>query len=81
MSKQRSWEEFDRRLNSNYSLANKAFWQTIRRLRGKSLSTTTSIKDSTGNILRDEKEILSRLREHFEDFLNPVRATTTDTCD
>ena len=31
----------------------------FRRLQGKSLSTTTSVKDSTGNILRDEKETLS----------------------
>ena len=47
----------------------------------KSLSTTTSIKDSTENILRDEKKIISRWREYFEDLLNPVRATPTDTCD
>ena len=44
-------------------------------------STTTSIKDSIGNILRDKKEILSRWREYFEDLLNPVKATPTDTCD
>ena len=81
MSKERSSEEFSRRLDSNYLLANKVFWQTIRRLHGKSLSTTTSIKDSTGNILRDEKEILSRWKEYFEDLLNPVKATSTNTCD
>ena len=40
VSKERSWEEFGHRLNSNYSSANKAFWQTIRPLRGKSLSIT-----------------------------------------
>ena len=81
MFNERSWEELGRRLDSNYSSANKVFWQTIRRLRGKSLSTTTSIKDSIGNILHDEKEILSRWREYFEDLLNPIRATPTDTCD
>ena len=80
VSKERSWEEFGRRLDSNYSSANEVFWQTIRRLPGKSLSTTTSIKDSTGNILRDKK-ILSRWKEYFKDLLNPVRATPTDTCD
>ena len=56
-------------------------WQTIRRLRGKSFCTTTFIKDSTGNIPRDEKKILSRWNEYFEDLLNPVRVTPTDTCD
>ena len=50
-------------------------------MRGKSLSTTNSMRDSTGNILRDEKKILSRWKDYFEDLLNPVRATPIDTCD
>ena len=54
---------------------------TVCRLRGKSFSTTTSIKDSTKNILQDEKQILSRWREYFKNLLNPVRAAPTDTCD
>ena len=29
----------------------------------------------------DEKETFSQWREYFEDLLNPVRATITDTCD
>ena len=78
-SKEKSWEEFGRRLDSNYFSANKVFWQTIRRLRGKRLSITYSIKDSDGNILTDENEILSRWREYFEDLLNPVKASTRDT--
>ena len=81
MSKTRSWEKFGRRLDSNYSSANKVFWLTIRQLRGKSLSITTSMKNSAGNILRDEKKILSHWREYFEDLLNPVRTTLTGTCD
>ena len=39
-SKEKSWEEFGRRLVSNYFSANKVFWQTIRRLRGKRSSLT-----------------------------------------
>ena len=66
--KEKSWEEFGHRLDSNYFSANKVFWQTIRRLRGK----RSSIKDSDGNILTDENKILSRWREYFEDLLNPV---------
>ena len=57
----------------------KYFWQTIRRLRDKRLSITHSIKDSDGNILTDENDILSRWREYFEDLLNPVKASTRDT--
>ena len=37
------------------------------------------MKDSDGNILTDENEILSRCREYFKDLLNPVKASTRDT--
>ena len=75
----KSWEEFGGRFNSDYFSANKVFWQTIRRLRRKRSSVTYSIKDSDGNILTNENEILSRCREYFEDLLNPVKASTRDT--
>ena len=78
-SKEKSWEEFGRRLDSNYFSANKVSWQTIRRLRGKRSSVTYSITDSASNILTDENEILSRWRGYFEDLLNPVKASTRDT--
>ena len=78
-SKEKSWEEFGRRLDSNYFSVNKVFWQTIRRLRGKRSSVTYSIKDSSGNILTDENKILSRWREYFEDFLNPVKTSIRDS--
>ena len=58
-SKEYSWEKFGLPLDSNYSSANKVFWRTIRRLCGKSLSTTTSLKDLTGNIFRNENEIFT----------------------
>ena len=66
-------------MDSNYFSASKVFWQTIRRLHGKRSSVTYFIKDSAGNILTDENEILSRWREYFEDLLNPVKASTRDT--
>ena len=66
-------------MDSYYFSANKVFWQTIRRLRGKRSSITYSIKDSDGNILTDENEILLRWREYFENILNPVKASTCDT--
>ena len=45
----------------------------------KDTSITYSIKNSDGNILTDENEILSRWREYFEGLLNPVKALTRDT--
>ena len=64
---------------NNYKSANKVFWHTIRRLRGKRSNTTTSIKDAEGNILSDETCILSKWREYFEDLLNPVKANDLNT--
>ena len=45
------------------------------------LSITYSIKDSAGNVLTDENEILSRWKEYFKGLLNPVnvKALTCDT--
>ena len=34
-SKEKSWKEFGQKLDTGYRSANKVFWQTIRRLRGK----------------------------------------------
>ena len=45
---------------------------------GYATGVTYSIKDSAGNILADENEILSRWREYFEDLLNPVKASNRD---
>ena len=81
MSKERSLEEFGHRLDSHYSSANKVFWQTSRRLRGKNFNNTTSIKGSTGNILQNEKEIFSRRREYLGNMLNSVSATPIDICE
>ena len=49
-SNEKSWEEFDRRLDSNYFSANKVFWLTIHRLRRIRLSVTYSTKDSEGKL-------------------------------
>ena len=35
LSKERAWKEFGERLDDDFKTANKVFWQTIRRLRGK----------------------------------------------
>ena len=78
-SKEKPWEEFGYRLNSNYFSANKLFWQIIRRLRGERSIVTYYIKVSAGNILTDKNEILLRWRKYFEDLLNPVKASVRDT--
>ena len=58
---------------------NTVFWQTIRRFRGKRSSVTYAIKDSAGNILINENEVVSRWIKYFEDLWNPIKASTHGT--
>ena len=80
-SKKKAWEEFGRQLEGNFKMANKLFWKTVRHLRGKRSTTTQSVKDSEGNLLSNEQDILSRWKEYFEGLLNPVQETVHDTHD
>ena len=58
-------------------MANKVFWQTICRLRGKRSRAAFFIKGSNGVILKEQNAILNRWRECFRDLLNQVDATPT----
>ena len=69
LPKKRAWKEFGE--------ANKVFWQTIRRLRGKRSQAAFFNESSNGVTLRDQDAILNRWREYFSDLLNPVDATST----
>ena len=62
-------------------MANKVFWQTVRRLRGKRSQAASFIEDSNGVILKDQDAILNRWREYFSDLLNPVDATSSEIHD
>ena len=58
-------------------MANKVFWQTIRRLRGKRSQAAFFIEGSNGVTLKVQGAILNRWREYFSDLVNPVNATST----
>ena len=75
LSKERAWKEFGERLDDDFKTANKVFWQTIHRLRGKRSRAALFIEDSNGVTLKDQDAILNRWREYFSDLLNPVDAT------
>ena len=77
LSKERAWKESGERLDDDFKTANKVFWQTICRLRGKRSRAACFIEDSNGVILKDQDAILNRWRDYFSDLLNPVDATPT----
>ena len=58
-------------------MANKVFWQNVRRLRGKRSQAAFFIEDSNGVFLKHQDAILNRLREYLSDLLNPVDTTST----
>ena len=60
-SEERVWKQFGIRLDDNFKMAIKAFWQmTIRRLRGKRFQAAFFIEGSNGATLKDQDAILSR---------------------
>ena len=63
------------RLDDDFKMANKVFWQTIRRLRGKRSRAALFIEVSNGVTLKDQDAILNRWKDYFSDFLNPVDVT------
>ena len=75
LSKERVWKEFGERLDDVFKTANKVFWQTVRRLRGKSSRAAFFIEDSNGVTLKDQDAVLNRWIDYFSGLLNPVDAT------
>ena len=53
LSEKRVWKEFGERLDDDFKMANKVFWQTIRRLRGKRSLAAFIIEGSNGVTLKD----------------------------
>ena len=70
------WTKVEHKLERS---ANKVFWQTIRRLRGKRTSVVTFIEDPNGVLLKHQKDILNCWREYFCELLNPVTVQHLET--
>ena len=71
-SKEKPWEVFGQKLDTDYRSANKVFWKTIHHLRGKRTPVATFIENANSVLLKQQKEILNRWRKYFCDLLNPV---------
>ena len=78
-SKEKSWEGFGQKLDTDYRSANKVFWQTIRRLLGKRTSIATIIEDANSVLLKHKKGILNCWREYFCRLLNPITVQHLET--
>ena len=58
-------------------MANKVFWQTIRRLRGKISQAAFFIEGLNGVNLKNQDAVLIWWREYFSNILKPVDAAST----
>jgi len=77
-AKVRAWESFGEEMEADYRTANKVFWQTIRRIRRGKRDSLQVLKDRQGGLLTSEEDILQRWREHFDELLNPVEASSSE---
>ena len=73
-SKEKSWEEFGQKLDTDYILANKVFWQTICHLCSKQTPVATFIKDS-----KCAFEASNHWRKYCCELLNLVTAQYLET--
>ena len=60
LPKERVWKEFGERLDDDFKTANKVFWQTVYRSRGKRSRAAFFIEDSNGVTLKDQDAILNQ---------------------
>ncbi|XP_055706254.1 uncharacterized protein LOC129803568 [Phlebotomus papatasi] len=77
-AREEAWKKFGEKLELDYRMANKTFWQTVRRLRGKKSNSIQGVTSKDGNLLTKEEEVLSRWKEYFSELLNPQQGTDGD---
>ena len=69
-SKRQSWEEFGEKMERDSKGNQKLFFRVLKSLRKEKSENAKQIKNKDGDILREEKEIMNRWKEYFEELLN-----------
>ena len=78
--KQKDWEEYGETLNKNYKEATRNFYKKINAMRTRTepFDPTEIINSEKGEPISEQKQILKRWRQYFEQLLNiPSEATGT----
>ena len=70
ISKKQSWVEFMEKMEKDSKANQKLFFGVLKLLRKEKSGNTKQIKNKTGDILREEKEIMDKWKEYFEELLN-----------
>ncbi|XP_023309952.1 uncharacterized protein LOC111691409 [Anoplophora glabripennis] len=68
-SKKKAWEEFGNKMEENSKNNQKLFYTVLKSLRSTETYSTLHVKSKNGDTLTDEKDIMARWREYFEELL------------
>lgn len=64
-AKQKSWEEFGRKLDQDHQENIKIFWKKIKALRGCRGKAVRNVKNNQGKVVTEDKAILEVWRQHY----------------
>ena len=67
--KRKSWEEFGKKIEEQSNGNQKLFYKVLKSIRKGKDKQTTTLKNADGEILTDEKAIMKRWKEYFQDLL------------
>ena len=68
-AKQKSWEEFGEKMETNYYENQKLFYRVVKSMRKEKNCPLKFIKDANGKLLTEEGEIMNRWKEYYERLL------------
>lgn len=74
-AKEKSWEDFGTKLEKDSQGNQKLFYKVLKNLRSNKNPRTITIKNADGELLREEREIMGRWKEYFENLLNTETPT------
>ncbi|XP_031358768.1 uncharacterized protein LOC116182371 [Photinus pyralis] len=69
-SKQQTWEEFGRKIEADSKTNQKLFYKVLKNLRKDKHHTLKYVKAKDDSVLTEEKAIIERWKEYFEELLN-----------
>uniref|UniRef100_A0A1Y1M0F5 Reverse transcriptase domain-containing protein n=2 Tax=Photinus pyralis TaxID=7054 RepID=A0A1Y1M0F5_PHOPY len=69
-SKQQTWEEFGRKIETDSKTNQKLFYKVLKNLRKDKHHTLKYVKAKDDSVLTEEKAIIERWKEYFEELLN-----------
>ena len=78
-AKQKSWEEFGKKMEEDRHGNQKLFYKMLKSIRKGSQRKQECIKSKQGELLEEDADIMARWKEYFEDILNTKHQSQENT--